>query len=148
MASSKEWILASLADPTDNGKPRLHYGLQALLGKVDRTQSAWMVAAPARDDQLEEVTAGLRIASDIRMEVNVVAKSAGEARAIAQEAMTGLGQLGGLLKELARAYPELAPLVTLPEAAKVTQEGKVVQFNVQIAAPLVEDVLRLVAKEP
>jgi len=147
LAESKEWILASLADSTSNAKPRFNDRLQTLLGKVDRTQSAWMVAAPVKDLQLEEVTAGIRIDSDIRMEVNVVAKSAVEAQAIAQEATTGLGQLGGVLKDLAREFPELSPLVTLPEAAKVTQEGKAVHLSAQIAAPVVEDVLKLVAKE-
>jgi hypothetical protein len=147
LAESKEWILASLADSTSNAKPRFNDRLQTLLGKVDRTQSAWMVAAPVKDFQLEEVTAGIRIDSDIRMEVNVVAKSEVEAQAIAGEATMGLGQLGGTLKDLAREFPELSPLVPVPEAAKVTLNGKIVQFNAQIDAPVVEDLLRLATKE-
>jgi hypothetical protein len=147
-AESKEWILASLADSTSNGKPRFNSELQTLLGKVDRSQSAWMVLAPVKDFQLEEVTAGIRIDSDIRMEVNVVARTPLAARAIAQEARTGLVQLGVVLKDLTREFPELSPLVTVPDASKVTQHGKAVRLTAQIAAPVVEAVLKLVAKEP
>ena len=140
-------MLASLASSTGNGKPKLNEGLRALLGKVDRSQSAWLVASPAQDPELEGLTAGVRIASDVRIEVNVIAKSANDAQRIAQEAKADLGQLSVLLTELTREHRELAPLVTLPKEAKITQEGKVVQFEGHITAPVVEDVLKSAAKE-
>ncbi len=143
---SKEWILASLANSTGDRKPKLNAGLRALLGKVDRTQSAWLVASPVQDPELEEVTAGVRIASDIRIEVNVIAKSVTDAQRIAEETKTELGQLGGLLTELARANPELAPMAPLPQEAKIAQEGKAVRFEGYISAPVVEDVLKAATK--
>jgi hypothetical protein len=43
---------------------------------------------------------------------------------------------------------ELAPLATVPGEAKVAQNGKVVQFESVIAAPVVENVLEAATKMP
>jgi hypothetical protein len=147
-AESKEWLLAALDAAAGDAKPKLRANLLALLGKVDRTQSVWMVGAPVQDFQLEEMTAGIRIDTDIRTEFNVVAKSPDEAQTIAQETKLALLQLSELLKELAVVSRELAPLATVPGEAKVAQNGKVVQFESVIAAPVVENVLEAATKMP
>jgi hypothetical protein len=144
---SKDWVVEALAKTAGNRKPKLNKGLQALLDKVDRKQSLWLIGYPPKDDEVEGVTAGVRIAADVQMEMTVAAKSAEAARKLTQEAKDELPELGEQLKKLAEDQKELAPFVPLLQKVEVTLQGTAVRLRGQIPAAVLEQVLKSLAKE-
>jgi hypothetical protein len=127
--------------------------VQALLGRVDTTQSIWAVVlgstledsplgkgGDTKDivEKVQDVFAGVAIDKDIVATLTVTAKKADDAKKIEEALNDGLDQARGFLAILANSQKEAKPLLNLLRNIKPTVKDKTVTIEIKVAGEMIE----------
>jgi hypothetical protein len=153
----RDYVLRAFATRAGKKDGTVKKEVQALIQKTDAKQSFWL-AVPgstlgksefASDERakktlakVEAFTLGATLADDIQAHVTITAKNAEGAKDLAQELKEGLEQAKGLVTILAGSQKELAPVVDLLGAIKMSTEGNMVVLRAGMSAEALEKSLR------
>ncbi len=145
-------LLEALAKSAPGKKAELKSKeLQALLEKTDTKQSITVTALGSAvtkmiDDpqakplleKLDFVNGGVAITDDIKLEVNVSAKTADGAKELGDAIKDNLNKGLGLLAILASDNKQLTPVVDLLKSIKTTSKDKVVTIKGELSPDTIE----------
>ncbi|HEV3258500.1 MAG TPA: hypothetical protein VG013_16605 [Gemmataceae bacterium] len=127
--------------------------LQALLGRVDTTQSIWAVVLGStleqsplgKDDdakdiiaKVQDVIAGISIDKDFVATLNVTAKKTEDAKKIEDALEDGLDKARGALAFLASSQKEVKPLLNVLRNIKPSVKDKTVTVEIKLAGEMIE----------
>jgi hypothetical protein len=163
VSPGKDYVVDALKKTGKLAKPAKlalkNTDFQALLEKVDDRQSLSMAAVknPAvkdalgslpgdvKDmlDKIQAVGGGLTLSDEIKLELVVTAKNAGEAKDLRDSANAGLtlitALLGGLNKD---AKPQIEFVLEVVKSLRVSNKGKAVVVKGRISSDLIEEALK------
>jgi hypothetical protein len=127
--------------------------LQALLTRVDTTQSIWAVVLGStleqsplgKDDDAKEVIAKVQdvitqveIDKDVTARLDVTAKKAEDAKKIQEALEDGLDKARGALAFLASTQKEAKPLLNVLRNIKPTVKDKTVTVEIKVAGDMID----------
>jgi hypothetical protein len=156
-SNDKDYVLDALAKAAGKKKSTLKKEIQALIEKADADQSLWLAIpgstlgnsevagdqkAKQSIEKIQSITAGITIGKDVKLGLTVAAKSADNAKELAEEIKEGLTQAKGFLAILAGNEKKLAPVVDLVGSIKVATEGSAVTLKSEVSEELIEKGLK------
>jgi hypothetical protein len=158
-SGGKDYVLDAIDKEAGKKKSQLKsQGLQALLARVDGTQSVWLAVlgstlaksqlantdeAKQIIDKLDDATAGLTLSKDLKLEVSVTAKNADDARELGAKIRKGLNTALALAGGLAAQNEKAEPLVDALKAVKPKIKGKVIGVQLDLSG---EDIDKAINK--
>jgi hypothetical protein len=131
--------------------------LHDLIERADAKQSLWFAATAnaflkgdlSSDDKakknlekMNSITADLTIDKGVKIALAIVAKSAENAKELAEEIKEGLNQVKGLLALMADQNKEIAPLVDTVGNLRVNTEGSTITLKSEVSEELIEKGLK------
>jgi hypothetical protein len=153
-ASDRHYLIDTLNKAKGS---KLKKDLQELIEKADGQQSIWF-ALPASSllnsdaanvpdakkiiERMANVTGGLAIHKDVKLQVDIVAKDADAAKEIAEKVKEGLDQAKGMAAILASNQKELAPATEVMDALKVETAGNTVSIKAHASEDAIEKALK------
>lgn len=152
-STEKEFVTDSFDRAAGRKAANLKKEVKDLIEKVDGKQSLWVVMpgsvlgkTPLSDDEkgkkalekLDNVSLGITIDKDVKMAVNIAAKSADAAKELAQEIKDGLDTAKGFLAIAAGQEKRLAPVVDLVGSIKLSTDGNSVTLKSEVSEELLE----------
>jgi hypothetical protein len=153
----KESLQEAFTRASSEKPVKLKKEIEELLQAVDGQQSLWVAMLGEAlsknemvpDDKtkktlekIDTISAGITIANDIKLLINVLAKSAEGAKDLAGEMTDGLNNVKGLLAFYANNKKELGSAVGILESIKVITDGKKVTVKSEVPADVVEKTLK------
>jgi hypothetical protein len=136
---------------------KLKKEIEQLLQGVDGRQSLWVAMlgeALSKNEMLSDdktkktlekidtISAGITVAKDIQLLINVLAKSSEGAKDLASEMTDGLNNAKGLLALAASDKKELGPAVGILESIKVGTDGKKITVKSEVPEDVIEKSLK------
>jgi hypothetical protein len=127
--------------------------VQALLGRVDTTQSIWAVVLGStlehsplgKDDdakdiitKVQDVVAGIAIDKDVIATLNVTAKKTEDAKKIEDALEDGLDKARGALAFLASTQKEAKPLLNVLRNIKPSVKDRTVTVEIKVPGEMIE----------
>jgi hypothetical protein len=159
ISTEKEFVVASFARASGQKKVELKKDVQDILEKVDGKQSLWMAVpgsvlakgiaqfpvpddAKAKVEKVNSVSAGVTVATDIKLGFTLQAKSADNAKELAEDSKKGLDELKGQAGTITALQPKLAFLADLVGSLKVDTEGTAVTIKGEVSQELIAKSLK------
>jgi ArsR family metal-binding transcriptional regulator len=152
-----ERVQVALATAAGKKSGKVKKELQELIEKMDANQSIWVVVpgsglaknplaadekAKKSLEKIESISLGVTITKDVKLSIGVMAKSADNAKELAEEIKDSLNQAKGLVAVLAQNMEKLNPVVDLVNSIKVTTDGKTVALKGEASEELIEKALK------
>jgi hypothetical protein len=159
--ADKESLQEAFAKAASDRPVKLKKEVEQLLQGVDAQQSLWvamlgealskneMIPDEKTKKKLEDIdtiSAGVTVAKDIKLLINVLAKSAGGAKELAGEVTEGLNNAKGLLAFAASEKKELGPAVSILDSIKVLTEGNKITVKSEVSEDVIEKSLKNAGK--
>jgi len=152
----KQSLQEAFARASSDKPVKLKKEVEELLQGVDGRQSLWVAMlgeALSKNEMLPDdkkktlekidtISAGITVAKDIKLLIDVLAKSSEGAKDIAGEISDGLNNLKGLAAFAANNQKELAPAVGVLESVKVVTEGKKISVKSEVPQDVIEKSLK------
>jgi hypothetical protein len=152
-SGSRDYVVDAFARSTGKKVSNLKKEVKDLIAAADAGQSLWMVAlgsplaksglalderAKKSLEKIESVTAGVTVGEQLKAELNVATKGAGDAKELAADVEDGLAQAKSILTLLAGDQGKLAPLIEFLGTIKTTTAGNNVVLKAEVPATLLE----------
>jgi hypothetical protein len=156
-SNDKEYVADAFAKAAGKKTTSLNKDVQTLIEKADPNQSIWLAApgttfskselaseqkAKQSLEKVRSVTAAIAISKDVKFTLTVAAKTADNAKELAEEIKEGLTQIKGLLAVLAGNQKEIAPVVDLVGSIEVATDGTAVTLKSAVSEDLIEKGLK------
>jgi hypothetical protein len=162
VASADKECLEEAFARTGDQQAKLQKEVEDLLKEVDEEQSLWIAMlgeALSKNEMIPDektkknlqnidtISAGLTVSNDIKLLVNVFAKSSDGAKELANALTELLNGLKGFVAMMAANQKELAPAVGIVDSIKVLTEGKKVIVKSEVSEDVIEKGLKDAEKE-
>jgi hypothetical protein len=156
-SNDKEQVLEAFAREAGTKKGTVKKDIQPLIEKADANQSLWLVVsgnalnkidqvseerAKKNLEKVESISAGFTVDKGVKLSFAVAAKNADNAKELAEEIKEGLNQIKGLVGLVAANQKELAPLVDIIGAIKVTTDESTVSLKTEVSEEVIEKGLK------
>jgi len=153
-SNEKDMVVDALAKAAGSKKSEIKSALRALIEKQDAGQTVWAVipgevlsksdfaAADERtkkiSEKVENITFSLTVGKDIKLALIVAAKSADNAKELAEEFKQGLDQAKGMVAILGGQDKKFAPAIEMVNSIKVATEGSNLTVKGELSEELIE----------
>src|SRR5262249_43151397 len=132
--------------------------LRALIEKQDASQTLWGVIpgvvlsksefaamdekTKKNSEKIESITFGITVNKDIKLGMIVAAKTAENAKELAEDLKEGLNQAKGFLALMAGNQKNLGAVVDLVNSIKLTTEGNNLSLKSEVSEEMIEKGLK------
>ncbi len=157
-SNEKEPVLEALAKAAGTKKSETNSALRTLIEKQDAGQTFWGVIPGAVlsksefasmdektkkiSERIESITLGITVSKDIKLGMTIAAKTADNAKELAEDLKEGLNQAKGFLALMAGNQKNLAPVVDLVNSIKVATEGNNLTLKSEVSEEMIEKGLK------
>jgi hypothetical protein len=149
----KDYVLDVLDKKAGKKKGTLKKDLTDLLGKADLKQSVSVVmvvpqglgGAEAAEvtDKLKNITGGINITDDVKINFDMAAKDENGAKEVAKKLDEGLGQVKAFAGIMAAQNKPLAPVVDILGTFKVEAKGSSVNVKGEVSKDIIDKLIKM-----
>jgi hypothetical protein len=154
---SKAGVLDALAKAQGKKKATARKDIQELMAAADPNASAWLVLSPEalaekmplpnpqakqEIEKIAAVTGSVNVTSEVKLDLNLVAKTDDAAKDMSRKMEEGLTQVKGALPLLLGQQEEMKPVIDLVNSLKLSTKDKTITLKGGLSASEIEKAIK------